>query len=29
MHSTGQALLNDSRLVQAYLGIKQRQPMPT
>jgi branched-chain amino acid transport system ATP-binding protein len=29
MHGTGQALLNDSRLVQAYLGIKQRQPMPT
>ena len=29
IQGTGQALLNDSRLVQTYLGINQRQPMST
>ena len=29
IQGTGQALLNDSRLVQAYLGITQRQTMST
>ncbi|HBK74855.1 MAG TPA: hypothetical protein DDZ73_00370 [Gammaproteobacteria bacterium] len=29
MEGTGQALLNDDRLVQAYLGINQRQTVYT
>jgi len=29
IEGTGQALLNDSRLVQAYLGINQRQTVST